>query len=301
MARKWAWWVWRFWIAFISHKHGFQQPNIKRHCLEQAWSLVHRIILTIPKNYAHLKASKSVSCIVTIISPSRWCLCVFPSETHGANIWFPASRRSQQLQITGSLGSVSTYEFIHTNLRIRTQNFMILTYRKTFYPEKSFPHNCLFLLYMLLLAITKPIWEIAVALSGVVSWQSIVKPPLHPVFMLYPHELWPFAASSSDFSHKPPNMRIKSPGYNKRITTSHIHGLRTYLLQSLTSSSRDRKTGAGHGWIPGNRGSRETERKRRWKKKEKSQKIHFMNHPWIFWAVGKPYQMQPPSWFLSIS
>ena len=44
-------------------------------------------------------------------------------------------------------------------------------------------------------------------------------------------------------------------------------------------SSRDEKMDAYHGWISRNRGSRETEYERRRINKEKSQKIHFMNHP----------------------
>ena len=49
------------------------------------------------------------------------------------------------------------------------------------------------------------------------------------------------------------------------------------FLRSL--SSRDEKMGAYHGRISRNEGSRETERERRRINKEKSQKIHFMNHP----------------------
>ena len=44
-------------------------------------------------------------------------------------------------------------------------------------------------------------------------------------------------------------------------------------------SSRDEKMDAYHGRISRNRGSRETECERRRINKEKSQKIHFMNHP----------------------
>ena len=44
-------------------------------------------------------------------------------------------------------------------------------------------------------------------------------------------------------------------------------------------SSRDEKMDAYHGRISRNRGSRETGRERRRINKEKSQKIHFMNHP----------------------
>ena len=44
-------------------------------------------------------------------------------------------------------------------------------------------------------------------------------------------------------------------------------------------SSRDDKMDAYHRWISRDRGSRETERERRRINKEKSQKIHFMNHP----------------------
>ena len=44
-------------------------------------------------------------------------------------------------------------------------------------------------------------------------------------------------------------------------------------------SSRDEKMDAYHGQISRNKGSRETESERRRINKEKSQKIHFMNHP----------------------
>ena len=44
-------------------------------------------------------------------------------------------------------------------------------------------------------------------------------------------------------------------------------------------SSRDEKMDVYHGRISRNRGSREKERERRRIDKEKSQKIHFMNHP----------------------
>ena len=50
-----------------------------------------------------------------------------------------------------------------------------------------------------------------------------------------------------------------------------------YFLGSL--SSRDKKMDAHHGRISRNRGSRETERKRKRINKKESQKIHFMNHP----------------------
>ena len=43
--------------------------------------------------------------------------------------------------------------------------------------------------------------------------------------------------------------------------------------------SKDQKMDAYHGRISRNRGSRETGRERRRINKEKSQKIHFMNHP----------------------
>ena len=43
--------------------------------------------------------------------------------------------------------------------------------------------------------------------------------------------------------------------------------------------SRDEKMDAYNGRISRNRGSREIERERRRINKEKSQKIHFMNHP----------------------
>ena len=54
----------------------------------------------------------------------------------------------------------------------------------------------------------------------------------------------------------------------------------TTTLDFLGSfSSRDEKMGAYHGRISRNEGSRETERERRRINKEKSHKIHFMNHP----------------------